>query len=122
MSIDTGQLTKRLRASGHSAAARARGRLDGAALRPTETAVRASLGAGALLGNARDERRSRAARAGRSGAHGAGVDRTDAARRRLALPVTTADGAAAVYFPACVTRTMGELDGEARRRIAPRRS
>ncbi len=101
VSIDTGRLTKRLRASQHSPAARklaaAAARNFGATQRLARTALRARRLAGPLAGAL-----ARAVPA-------LGSPMPAAAGP---LPVTNAAGAAALLFPSCVTRTIGALPGE----------
>jgi D-lactate dehydrogenase len=113
--IDTGQLTKRLRKARHSA--RARKVALGIARRFAtvepllRTGLRAghlvqsTLGAGAMAGI------TRALRA----VLGKPFPQWSAEMPRpakAARPATTRAGAAAVYFPACISRTMGALPGE----------
>lgn len=115
VSIDTGQLTKRLRKARHSA--RARKVALGLARRFAtvepllRTGLRAGhlvqsvLGAGAMAGI------TRAIRA----VVGKPFPQWSAEMPRAAKavrPATTKAGAAAVYFPACISRTMGALPGE----------
>jgi D-lactate dehydrogenase len=115
VSIDTGQLTKRLRKARHSARARRVALALARRFAAVEPAMRTGLraghlvsrlfGAGAMAGVTRAMRAvvgkpfpqwsaemPRAAKAGR--------------------PATAKAGAAAVYFPACISRTMGALPGE----------
>ncbi len=117
--IDTGLLTKRLRAAGHLRSGR---RIACAMARHfglVESAVRGALRAGrvteALVGGR--------ALAGLTRAASVALRRRTlqwlppmpgpAPRRR---PVTTRHEARAVYFPSCVSRTMGQLPGEHRGR------
>jgi len=80
--IDTGVLVKRLRAEGHGALARAAARAAASAFGGVEFAARAALTVPGPWG--------------------------DLPRRAAALPRTgPRDGAAAVYFPSCVTRVLG---------------
>jgi D-lactate dehydrogenase len=113
--IDTGRLTKRFRATGHSSAACKVARLAAKRFAQVERVVRLALKAG---------------RAGRSTiGSGAITAVTRAARSLLGsqipiwtepmpapaggdLPATGRSGAAAIYFPSCITRTMGALPGE----------
>ncbi len=115
VSIDTGQLTKRLRKASHSL--RAKKIALGLARRfaTIEPAMRMGLRAGHLFSSI-------------FGAGGmAGVTRAIRAvvgqpfpqwsaemphAAKAARPTTAKDGAAAVYFPACISRTMGALPGE----------
>ena len=114
--IDTGQLTKRFRKAGHSAAENRLAALTARHFRWVERLVRAGLRSG------------RIARAGPGGATLAAITRTAQALAGGGLPVwldpmpapapplprTAAEGAAAIYFPSCITRTMGALPGEPR--------
>ena len=113
--IDTGQLTKRLRkaqplAAGEEGRPRPRpplrddraGDADGPPRRARRPAL---LGAGAMAGV------TRAIRAVvRQPFPQWSAEMPRAAK--AARPATTKDGAAAVYFPACISRTMGALPGE----------
>jgi D-lactate dehydrogenase len=111
--IDTGQLTKRLRASGHSAMAHRTAAWTARHFRATGTLVRTSLAAGRRINTL----------AGRD-VMGALTRRARSLTRRSlpawiepmpgaasSLPVTDPAHAAAVYFPSCVTRTLGESEG-----------
>ena len=115
VSIDTGQLTKRLRKASHSARAKkiALGLARRfAAIEPAmRTGLRAGhlvssvLGAGAMAGVTRAIR----AVLGRPFPQwSAEMPRAAKAAR----PATAKEGASAVYFPACISRTMGALPGE----------
>lgn len=115
VSIDTGQLTKRLRGAGRSA--RGRRVALGLARRfaAVEPALRLGLKAGhaveAILGPGAMARLTRGIRA----LLGAPFPQWSAEMPRPAkegLPATAREGAAAVYFPACISRTMGGLPGE----------
>jgi D-lactate dehydrogenase len=115
VSIDTGQLTKRLRKASHSPRAKkvALGLARRfATIEPLlRTGLRAGhlvqslLGAGAMAGITRVMR----AVAGRPFPQWS-AEMPHAAK--AARPATTKDDATAVYFPACISRTMGALPGE----------
>jgi len=115
VSIDTGQLTKRLRKARHSARARKAALAVArrfATVEPllriglrTGHLVQSALGAGVMAGI------TRAVRA----VVGKPFPQWSAEMPRpakAARPATTKSGAAAVYFPACISRTMGALPGE----------
>lgn len=102
VSIDTGRLTKRLRASQHSPAAR---RIAAAAARnfgTTQRVVRSALRARRLAGPL-------------AGALARAIPALGSPMPAPAgpLPLTNGAGAAAILFPSCVTRTLGPLPGEA---------
>ncbi len=88
--IDTGMFTKRLRREGHSGAAHALACTAVAGFSGIETLVRGALTIGRLAGPAWP------------------VEMPSAARSR---PVTAAAGAGAIYFPSCISRTMGSPEG-----------
>ena len=115
VSIDTGQLTKRLRKASHSK--RAKKIALGLARRfaTIEPAMRMGLRAGhvvqSLFGAGAMAGMTRAIRA----VVGQPFPQWSAEMPRAAeatRPATSKDGAAAVYFPACISRTMGALPGE----------
>ncbi|MBK9088343.1 MAG: FAD-binding oxidoreductase [Holophagales bacterium] len=115
VSIDTGQLTKRLRKASHSA--RAKKTALGLARRfaTIEPAMRMGLRAGhlvqTLLGAGAMAGVTRAIRA----VVGQPFPQWSAEMPRAAKserPATAKEGATAVYFPACISRTMGALPGE----------
>jgi D-lactate dehydrogenase len=113
--IDTGQLTKRLRADRHSRAGRTAAAAVASRLAAAEAVLRAGLRAGhavsALFGTRAMTAVTRAwgLLAGNpSPVWSAEMPR--AAKRPL--PKTPAEGARAVYFPSCISRTMGALPGE----------
>ena len=112
--IDTGQLTKRLRARDHSFVARAVASWTARHFHGTSKVVRGALAAGKHVEAALGE----GAAAGVTGfvariARGS-VPAWIAPMPAPAVPLprTTAADGAAVYFPSCLTRTMGALDGE----------
>ncbi len=106
--IDTGQLTKRFRALRHSPAARRTAAAVAWGFAAVEPALRLALRAGHALSPLP------AGTTGAARALGLGVPLWSAPMPRAAkaLPRTSAAGAAAVYFPSCLTRTMGSLPGE----------
>lgn len=115
VSIDTGQLTKRLRKASHSV--RAKKIALGLARRfaAIEPAMRMGLRAGhvvqSLFGAGTMAGITRAMRA----VAGQPFPQWSAEMPRAAKaerPATRKDGATAVYFPACISRTMGALPGE----------
>ena len=101
VSIDTGRLTKRLRASMASPAARRVAATAATHFATTQRLVRTSLRASRMAGPLR-----RLA-AGRVPGFGA-----DLPAPAGPLPETRAAGAAAILFPSCVSRTMGPEPGE----------
>ena len=113
--IDTGQLTKRFRASRHRPIAHRVARLAACHFGATEWLIRTALGAGALaramIGDARLEAATRSFR--RLAGMPTPLWVAPMPGRAPRLPgATPRDGAAAVYFPACVSRAMGALPGE----------
>ena len=115
VSIDTGQLTKRLRKASHPAWAREAALVVARRFAAVEPFLRAGLRAGhavqALLGAGPMTAVTRAARALLRQPFpqwSAEMPRAAKAGR----PATRREGAAAVYFPACISRTMGALPGE----------
>ena len=117
--IDTGQLTKRLRADRHRRVGRNVAYLMARHFGLVESAVRAALAAGGLAEAVAGSR----ALTGLTRACSVVLRRrtlqwlppmpAPATRRR---PATTRGEARAVYFPSCVSRTMGPLPGEPRDR------
>ena len=101
VSIDTGRLTKRLRASMLSPSARRLASLSATHFATTQRAVRGALRAAPLLGPLR-----RLA-GGRLPALASPLPGAAAA-----LPETRETGADAILFPSCVSRTLGALPGE----------
>lgn len=113
--IDTGALTKRLREERHAPLARAvaglAARRLGALERGARVALRLCAAAESLLGSRALEALGRTARA----LLGPSVPAWLTPMPRSAsgrLPGTRREGAAAVYFPSCVSRTLGPLPGE----------
>lgn len=115
VSIDTGQLTKRLRKARHSERARKAALAIARRFATVEPLLRTGLRAGHLvqsvLGAGAMAGITRAMRA----VVGKPFPQWSAEMPRAAKaarPATTKAGAAAVYFPACISRTMGALPGE----------
>jgi D-lactate dehydrogenase len=122
VSIDTGALMKRFRADAHSAFGREAGRSAATAAQATERVAHASLAAGHALASVVGHR----AVGAMSGALRAllGDDvvprwTPDMPGAAPPLPRTTADGAQAIYFPACVLRLFGPVEGEPERPTVP---
>ena len=115
VSIDTGQLTKRLRKASHSARAKKIALSLARRSATIEPAMRMGLRAGhlfsSLLGAGAMAGVTRAIRA----VVGQPFPQWSAEMPRAAKserPATWKEGATAVYFPACISRTMGALPGE----------
>ena len=114
--IDTGQLTKRLRALRHSAAARRAAAAVARSFSLVEPVLRAGLRAGhtvqSLFGVGAMVRLTRALRAlsGRPFPQWSAEMPQAARAPRLK---TSAAGAQAIYFPSCLSRTMGPEAGDA---------
>jgi D-lactate dehydrogenase len=113
--IDTGQLTRRFRAARHGAASRALATAIARRFAVVPPALRSALRAGhvvqSLFGSKAMTSLTRGLRALSGGAlplWDAGMPRA----AKTARPKTTAEGAAAVYFPSCISRAMGALPGE----------
>jgi len=115
VSIDTGQLTKRLRKAQHSA--RAKKVALGLARRfaTIEPAMRMGLRAGhlvsSILGAGAMAGVTRAIRAVVGHPFPQWIAEMPHAAK-AARPATAKEGATAVYFPSCISRTMGALPGE----------
>jgi D-lactate dehydrogenase len=115
VSIDTGQLTKRLRGAGRSP----RGKRVALGLARRFAAIEPALRLGLKAGHAVESIFGAGTMAGVTRGIRALLGRPfpqwGPAMPRAAkegLPATAKEGAAAVYFPACISRTMGELPGE----------
>jgi D-lactate dehydrogenase len=113
--IDTGALVKRLRCEGHSETVQEIAAQVACRFGLVERAARISLRTGHLLqswfGSSAVSALSRAAGSVLGGA----VPSWDSTLPRAAsgaLPATSRAGAAAVYFPSCVSRVLGCADGE----------
>jgi D-lactate dehydrogenase len=100
VSIDTGRLTKRLRTSMQSASERRLASLAATHFSTTQRVVRTGLRGARLASPLR----------GLAGRRATGLK--DLPKPAPALPVTSDDGATAILFPSCVTRTIGALPGE----------
>ena len=115
VSIDTGALIKHLRRTGHSARANAIALKLARNFRRIEPVVRLGLRSGHLLqslfgpGPMIAITRLLRAAAGQA-THQWSREMPRPAKARL--PVTSAAGAEAIYFPACISRLMGALPGE----------
>ena len=122
VSIDTGGLVKRFRAARHTDFARNAARTAADRSRTTERLARSGLAAGHALASVVGK-----------GAVGAMSDAVrallgedvvprwtpDMPRPAPPLPRTTAHGAQAVYFPACMLRMFGPVEGEPERPTIP---
>ncbi len=115
VSIDTGQLTKRLRKASHSPRAKKVALVLARRFATIEAAMRLGLRAGhlvsSILGAGAMAGVTRAIRA----VVGQPFPQWSAEMPRAAKaerPATSREGATAVYFPACISRTMGALPGE----------
>jgi D-lactate dehydrogenase len=113
--IDTGQLTRKFRALRHPAAARKTAALVARSFRFVEPALRMGLRAGhavqSLLGARAMTGLTRALRAATGGSFplwSAEMPRAAVATRRN----TSATAAQAIYFPSCISRTMGPEVGD----------
>jgi D-lactate dehydrogenase len=122
VSIDTGALTKRLRARRHSPASRWIARTAARHAGAVETVVRAAVATGhgmaAVVGTGGMRGLTGAARA-IVGTEWFPQWSDDVPRPARALPRTSASGAQAVYFPACMVRMFGRIDGEPDQPSAP---
>jgi len=115
VAIDTGQLTKRFRAARHSALSRRLAAAVATRFSLVEPLLRAALRAGHLGESLLGERMMRGITRGIRAIAGDEVPIWSAGMPRAAKaarPTTSKAGAAAVYFPACISRTMGALPGE----------
>ena len=112
--IDTGQLIKRLRRLGHSAAAHRRARSVAANFAATERALHAALrlghGVQSVFGTGAMAAITRLMRFLTGDAIPSWT--LDVPRAAKPLPPTERTGAAAVYFPSCISRVLGALPGE----------
>ena len=122
VAIDTGALIKRLRRTGHSARANAVALKVARNFATIEPLVRLGLRSGHLVqslfgpGIMIAITRLLRAAAGRA-THQWSREMPRPAKAKL--PVTRAEGAQAVYFPACISRLMGALPGEPRDQSLP---
>jgi D-lactate dehydrogenase len=113
--IDTGQLTKRFRGGSHSPLARRVARLTAERFALVERGVRLALTAGragrAVMGSGAITAVTRAARSLLGSQVPLWMEPMPAPAGPD-LPATGREGAAAIYFPSCISRTMGALPGE----------
>jgi D-lactate dehydrogenase len=122
VSIDTGALVKRFRAERHSRAANwmahSAARNAGAVEFFARSAVAAGHGMAAVVGTSSMRAVTRAARAffGKEWIPEWSADVPHPARP---LPRTSSPGAGAIYFPACMVRMFGRIDGEPDQPSAP---
>lgn len=113
--IDTGQLTKRFRAARHVAASRALAAAIARRFTLIEPALRSVLRAGHLVQSLFGPKAMEVLTKGLRALSGGALPLWDAGMPRAAKssrPRTTPEGARAVYFPSCISRTMGALPGE----------
>lgn len=115
VSIDTGRLTKRLREAGHGPRARKVALAIARRFASIEPVLRAALTAGHIVQSILGE----SAMVGITGllraVAGGEVplwSRDMPRAARASRPETSSSGAAAVYFPSCISRTMGAPPGE----------
>ena len=122
VSIDTGALVKRFRAAAHGDFARNAARDAAERAATTERLARASLGAGHTLAAVIGSRAVGALTGGVRALLGQDVVprwTADMPPAAPALPRTAAEGAQAVYFPACILRIFGAVEGEPERPTIP---
>ena len=113
--IDTGRLTKRFRAARHAAASRALAVAIARRFRLVPPALRSGLRAGHFVQSLFGPRAMEALTMGFRALAGGRFPLWSREMPRAAKssrPRTTAEGAQAVYFPSCISRTMGALPGE----------
>jgi D-lactate dehydrogenase len=114
VSIDTGQLTKRLRRSNHTPRAQKVALSVARNFATVEPTMRLALRAGHIIQDVFGPRAMPLLTKGMKafgGSHQWSPEMPKAAKAKL--PSTTLEGAQAIYFPACISRTMGHLPGEA---------
>jgi D-lactate dehydrogenase len=104
--IDTGSLVKRLRHETHSEAQEARAARFATRIAPTERLVRFGLRAGRLAQSLIGASAMRALSKPFGAAWAADMPRAAPSR-----PHTSPEGAHAIYFPSCISRTMGPVAG-----------
>ena len=115
VSIDTGALVKRFRADRHSSFGRSAGLATARGAATTERMARAGLAAGHALASVVGNRGVGALTGALRSVLGEDlVPRwtPDMPHAAPALPRTTRDGAQAIYFPACILRMFGPVEGE----------
>jgi len=122
VSIDTGALVKRFRAAAHGDFARSAARDAADRAATTERLARSGLAAGHVLASVIGSR----AVGSLTGAVRAVLGQDvvprwtpDMPRPAAPLPRTAAEGAQAVYFPACMIRIFGPVEGEPERPTIP---
>ena len=108
VAIDTGRLTKRLRASMHSPSARRAASLAASHFGATQTLARTALRLRRAAGPAANVASRVFPELGR-----------EMPRAARPMPHTTSAGASAILFPSCVSRTMGRLPHEPAGRSVP---
>jgi D-lactate dehydrogenase len=120
--IDTGELTKRLRADARTDRARGIARSVAERFAGVQAGMRAGLGAAdaahAVLGTrlmSALAKGARAATGGRLPLWNAAMPRP---ARRIRPPVRNGSARAAVYFPSCIVRTMGAARGDDERGVS----
>jgi D-lactate dehydrogenase len=122
VSIDTGALVKRFRAAAHGDFARNAAREAAERAATTERLARTSLAAGHALASVVGSRAVGALTGGVRALLGQDVVprwTEDMPRTAPPLPRTAAEGAQAVYFPACILRIFGPVEGEPERPTIP---
>jgi D-lactate dehydrogenase len=115
VSIDTGSLVKRFRAERHSSFGRNAGKATATGARTTERLARAGIAAGHALASVVGHRTVGALTGALRSVLGDDLIprwTPDMPGVAPALPRTTAAGARAVYFPACMLRMFGPVEGE----------
>jgi D-lactate dehydrogenase len=113
--IDTGQLTKRFRAVRHSPASRRAAALFARAFALVEPALRAGLGAGHAVQSLFGARAMAGLTKALGKISGGPFPQWSAEMPRAAKAPrtrTSAAGAQAIYFPSCISRTMGSEAGD----------
>ena len=122
VSIDTGALVKRFRAGRHSAFGRNAGRRAALSGRTTERMAWVGLAAGHVLASVVGQRAVGAMTGALRAVLGEDVIprwTRDMPRAAPPLPRTSPDGAQAIYFPACMLRMFGPVEGEPERPTIP---
>jgi len=122
VSIDTGALVKRFRAERHSAFGRSGGLATARHAGTTERLARTGIAAGGALASVVGHRTVGALTGALRSLLGDDLVpgwTPDMPRAALPLPRTTADGAQALYFPACMLRMFGPVEGEPARPTIP---
>ena len=115
VSIDTGQLTKRFRKASHPAWSKGVARRIAESFAGIEPVMRLGLRSGHLVGSLLGTGAMVGLTKGIGALLGQAFPQWSAEMPRAAkggIPATKAEGAAAIYFPACISRVMGALPGE----------